>query len=590
MRKILNQCEETCGRGRLVWFLCALILGVAASASAATFTAHLDRPSIVLGEQATLVLTFEGARPQELSQLPAIDGLRVAPSFSQGMNTTMGPTGTVVIYTYSLVLEPTRVGEFVIPALLAKANGETLSSQPVRLKVAAEEASSPPATFAARQVFLWPVLPKTGLFVGEPMVGEIRLYVRNDLRGIGDLQIPLAGDGFTFSKLVQGQRFQRRIGGVTFTVLPYYFALTPVKSGELDLGPIDGSVVLNPPGFFGGYGAQQAVLTMEAVKLRVSPLPREGVPADFSGAVGSYTLTATAGPTNVAVGDPITIKIQISGAGHLDSLKLPEHSEWREFKTYPPTSKTELSGQFGIEGTKTFEQIVIPQNADIKTLPPFSFSYFDPEQKAYRTLSQRAIPLLVRPGGSQPAPTIAGGSSSRNDAQPVARDIVPIKQRMGAIATPAPALIRRPWFLAAQSIPLLAFLGAVAWRRRGESLASNPRLRRKRAVAQIVREGVNDLRSQAAANDSDAFFATVFRLLQEQLGERLDVPAASITEAVIDERLRPRGVQESTLTALHELFQTCNLARYAPVQSSQELAAIIPKVESTLRSLREVRA
>jgi hypothetical protein len=72
------------------------------------------------------------------------------------------------------------------------------------------------------------------------------------------------------------------------------------------------------------------------------------------------------------------------------------------------------------------------------------------------------------------------------------------------------------------------------------------------------------------------------------LGERLDLPASAITEAVIEERLRPHQVPESTLESLQELFQACNLARYAPVQSSQQLAALIPKVKSVLREVQEL--
>ena len=78
-------------------------------------------------------------------------------------------------------------------------------------------------------------------------------------------------------------------------------------------------------------------------------------------------------------------------------------------------------------------------------------------------------------------------------------------------------------------------------------------------------------------------------MLQEQLGERLDCPASAITEAVIDEKLRPRGVPEETLNELRELFQTHNLARYAPVQTSRELAAIIPRLESVLAKIQEVK-
>jgi len=150
-------------------------------------------------------------------------------------------------------------------------------------------------------------------------------------------------------------------------------------------------------------------------------------------------------------------------------------------------------------------------------------------------------------------------------------------------------LIVRPWFLALQSVPILAWASLLVLRRRIDNLANNPKLRRRLRVAQITRQGLSHLRGYAAANDSDQFFATLSRLLQEQLGERLDLPASAITEAVIEENLAPRDVPETTLAPLRELFQTCNLARYAPIKSSQELAAIIPKFESVLRSLQEVK-
>jgi hypothetical protein len=137
---------------------------------------------------------------------------------------------------------------------------------------------------------------------------------------------------------------------------------------------------------------------------------------------------------------------------------------------------------------------------------------------------------------------------------------------------------------------VFALVSTVVWRKRKENLANNPRLRRQRQVAQLVRDGLVELQNFAAQNKSDEFFATLFRLLQEQLGERLDLPASAITEAVIDERLRPRGVSPELLASLHELFQTCNLARYTPIQSSQELAAIIPNLESVLNQLRELKA
>src|SRR6185369_10446315 len=137
---------------------------------------------------------------------------------------------------------------------------------------------------------------------------------------------------------------------------------------------------------------------------------------------------------------------------------------------------------------------------------------------------------------------VIAAKTSAPDNPPPAQDIVPIKQRPGALAQAGAPLVQRPWFVALQGAPLLAWLCALGRRKRADALANNPRRRRQRQVAQIIREGLSELRRLAAENKSDEFFATLFRLLQEQLGERLNCPASAITEAVIDEKLRPRAV------------------------------------------------
>jgi hypothetical protein len=71
------------------------------------------------------------------------------------------------------------------------------------------------------------------------------------------------------------------------------------------------------------------------------------------------------------------------------------------------------------------------------------------------------------------------------------------------------------------------------------------------------------------------------------LGERLDLPATAITEAVLDDRLQGRAPAD-LVGQLHELFQVCNQARYAAHRTSQELMALVPKVETALRDLRQL--
>jgi hypothetical protein len=98
------------------------------------------------------------------------------------------------------------------------------------------------------------------------------------------------------------------------------------------------------------------------------------------------------------------------------------------------------------------------------------------------------------------------------------------------------------------------------------------------------------LQKLAAQNNSEEFFALLFRLLQEQLGERLDCPATAITENVVEENSILRGANETTRSGLRELFQLCNQARYAPVRGTAELKSVAAQFEKTVREFQEVKA
>ena len=577
---------------------------MAAPAFAGKFTAALDRDLISLGENATLSLIFEDVSPDTVPTPPGIPNLQinyVGPPVEQTISINGQVSSSV---TFRFGVAPRQAGDYKIPAITANVAGQRMVSSPLILKVLKPNAPSADAVNSGTQpAFLKLTLPKKEVYLGEVITAELQFYFRQGVQLASQPQLTATpAEGFTIGKIAAGQQRQVQVGNTVYTMLPATVVLKAIKTGPATVGPITAAVVIELPsgnrrrdifdpfGMFNSGERKQITIATETLTAQSLPLPAENAPPDFDGAVGNYTMTATAGPTNVVAGDPITVRVQITGRGSLDALNLPAQAAWKGFKAYPPTSKIETTDQFGLQGTKTFEQVITPESSDIKELPGFAFSFFDPDAKQYRTLTQPSMALTVRPGGMAPAPVIAASSKfATTDAQPPRQDIVHIKPRSGTLARIAPPLIQQPWFLAVQSVPVLAWLAAVGWRKRAESLANNPRLRRQRQVAQVIRAGLAELRGHATANQSEPFFALLFRLLQEQLGERLDCPASSITEAVLDEKLRPRGVAESTLAGLHELFQTCNLARYAPVTSGQELAALIPKLENALREIQEVK-
>jgi hypothetical protein len=587
---------------KIFWFgtvLAMLCLG-SARLGAATFTASLDRDTIALGESATLSLTFEGGSPKDVPT-PNVPGLQIVNAGnSQNFSILNGQMNSTVTVTYSIT--PRKTGEFVIPSLAADVGGQLLSSSPLKLKVLQPNSPPPEAVNSGSEVaFMKLTLPEKEVYPGEVLAARLDIYLRNDVQNFGDFQFTgTPADGFTVGKMAQDPRQRVQIGNRIYTDVPLEITLTANKSGPISLGPITASAVIELPSsnrggdpffrpFFNSGEQRQVTLATDTLNVESLPLPAEGAPPNFNGAVGDYSMTVTAGPTTVAVGDPITVRIQISGHGALDALTLPDQPAWRDFKAYPPTSKVATSDHLGLQGSKTFEQIVTPQNTDVHELPAFSFSFFDPGAKTYRTLTQPPVLLAVHSGGTTPAPMIAA-TKAANSQTPPPQDLLPIKEQFGAPVPAGPPLLTRPVFLAAQSLPVLAWLAAFVWRKRADSLANNPRLRRQRRVAGLVQGGLNDLRRLAAENNSAEFFATLFRLLQEQLGERLDCPSSSITEAVIDERLVLLGAPETVLAGLRELFQLCNQARYAPMRTSGELAAVIPQFEKTVRELQKVNA
>jgi hypothetical protein len=579
----------------------ALFLCLGLKTRAASFTASLDRDSITLGENATLALTFEGGQPQS-TPTPEVPGLQIGTAgTSQTFSSINGQMNATVTVNYSIT--PQRTGAFVIPAMIVQIDGHQLSSQPLKLTVFKADAA-PAITVNSNSeiVFMKLSLPTTKVYVGQTLTAQMQVWLRDDAQQFGNFQFTSQpADGFAINKMVQGQNQPEQNGNHAYTIIPLTFALTVTKTGTLSLGPFTASATYVVPSatstdgdqifsqFFNSGEQKRISLSTEALTVESLPLPTENVPAKFNGAVGDYTISATAGPTDVAVGDPITIRVQISGQGALGAITLPGQNAWNGFKVFPPTSKVETTDQLGLEGTKIFEEIVAPQNTNVHALPEFSFSYFDPSNGHYHTLTQPPVPLSVHSEGA-PITLTAVGRQKADADNGTPQDILPIKEHLGTFEATGAPLVARPGFLTLQTLPVVGFLAALIWRKRTDRLANDPRLRRQRAAAKLVKDGLDNLRQLAVENNSSEFFTTLFRLLQEELGAQLDCPASAITENVMDEYEVLRCAPEAVLDGLRETFQLCNQARYAPVRGIGELTAVVGRFETIVGELQNLKA
>lgn len=573
------------------WLAIAFLVFLGWSAHAVTFSASLDRNVIRVGEQAVLTLRFDGGQPSGVPRLPEVPNLLIQyGGQSQQISIINGQRTASLLLTY--VVTAAKPGDYTIPAFNAPVPGAMLPSQPLALKVHPAAAKLPDTEAFRQFTFVRLRAGKTNAFVGEPFAIEVRLY----FTAAGEVQMPsLQGDGFTLAPF-QHQQSQEQVGNAIYRVIVFRSVATPVKAGKLALGPaqcafnlhirVGGNELFDL--FNRGVRSQAVTILSEPLTVDVQPLPAEGRPADFNGAIGSFGMSASVAPVDVAVGDPVTVRVQISGRGGMDGLQMPPLNLGEAFKSYPPSATTDMPDPLAMAGTKKFEQVVQPQSADVKELPAFSFSFFDPDARAYRTLKQSATPLRVRAAAAAQAPTIVMTTTNAAAAAAAATELVHIKPHLGTVAVADASVLRQPAWWAVTGGPLALWLALLARRKQAEKLANNPRLRRRREVEKLVNAGLAELRQQAAAAQAEPFFVNLFRLLQEQLGERLDLPASAITEEVLDERLKSLGAGAELCQALHALFQACNAARYAPVREVGELTKLAEQFDAAVAELRKL--
>jgi hypothetical protein len=572
-------------------FIIVGFLAAIGDVSAAVVTARFDRDTIVVGDTATLELQVQNGNPTALPVFPSVPNLSIEPG-GNGRSISIVNGQTTVTFTMSYTVSAAQPGTYTIPQTRLQTDAGVLMTPPLTLTVTKDEN---PAAQGNGPAFVHLQVSKTNVYVGEMIPIEIKVYGL----AIDELQVPvLKSEGFVIGGQAQGVRSREQVGNNIYNVYSFPLSISAAKAGSIALGPAEAPMVIRVQGrrrtgdpfedIFGGNFQRKPITgRSETVAMNVMPLPAQNRPANFNGAVGTFDIRTSATPTNVSVGDPITLRVEVQGRGSFDSVKLPDFG-WKDFTFYQPNASVTNSDNLGTRGVKHFDQVIVPQRAGIAAIPPIAFSFFDPDARAYKTVTKPPIPISVKATGQgQAQPTVVANADPQNQQQRPATDIVHIKPTLGNLTFFGPPFVSRPWFAVLLLFPVGLWGVALAWRKQVDRIANDPYIRREREVARRVADLLPKLREHAASRKSSEFFATMFRLLQEQIGERLELPAPAITEAVVDEKLPKLGASAELLNKLEGLFQACNQARYAGATVA-DMEALIPTIEQALRDLQHL--
>ncbi len=540
-------------------------------ASEATLSASVDRSQVFVGERFTLSLRFSGTRAIDAPDL-RFAGLRVnyiGPMTR--MESVGGRVNTSITHRYALsALKP---GSYKLGPFRIAHQGSVLESPALNIEVISPDSSTASTTASQQQDLRLRLLvepEKKSVFIGERVALKIRLLVA-DVR-VDDLNYPeIGGEGFAIEDISRPTQQSEIVNGKRVQSLEFRTTLTPLRAGRLEIGPVTMSMDLlethsrrsgDPlfDRFLGVTRRKPVKISASAVSLQVQPLPTQGRPEDFSGAIGRFAFSVSASPTEVAAGDPVAVHMEIAGRGNLTSIKPPRVAVDGRFRAYEPLP-AELSGN---AGGQAFEQVIIPRSADIAELPAVRFSYFDPAAKAYRSITRGPIPLRVRAstGHSAPAVIVVDEQAAAADLEePLGRDIVYIKERPGRLLTPASNGSSDFGFWTAQALAPCIFAFALYYRRRRERIGADPRLARYHRSGKQIRAALKRLRAESGGQ-AEQFYDVLTAAFRDYMAAKLDLPPGAVECERVSRQLRDSGIDTAVCEKVSALFAHMETARY----------------------------
>lgn len=555
---------------------------------AAEVSVTLNTKQITISEAAILTISVKNAETTSRPILPKVKGLTFTGGGQSSQSSLInGRYSSSIDYTYYIV--PEKPGNYVIPSFEVKADGKSFTTEPQSFKVlksartARTRRNNNSSRETKRQYAFIRVTPLSDkVYVGQYIPIKIDAYF-NQNYSMGLSTAPqVINSAFTLTKLSdRPDQTQKVYRGKAFTVVTWYAGVTPVKAGKYDFGIKLGATVQirvrssqrsRSRSLFGSFFDDPFVQTVEKKidvtstphKVNVLPLPRQNKPKHFTGAIGKFTIAASTSTDTVMVGDPITMKIIISGEGNFARINSPIITDGTKWKSYKPNATFSPKDIVGFEGKKIFEQALIPQDERADAIPSFDFTYFDPSTGKYKTVKTQRIPLTITHGKDEPRRYVQVDSideakdSKKNEKKDITDEdgLAPINIELGECKQLSPAW-QQQWFILINGASLIIIIiSFIIYHKRTNGNVDESKKRRKRLSRQVI-AAVNDVDKAMKKNDTAAFFNNCIRAIQLHIADKLGVSADTVTLNEVTK------IYEGDADKLVELFEMADAVKYS---------------------------
>ncbi|AQQ72176.1 hypothetical protein SMSP2_02557 [Limihaloglobus sulfuriphilus] len=481
-------------------------------------------------------------------------------------------------YLYGYRLTASKSGTFTLPPVTVTVDGKEYTSNSIDIVVQRPARSDGLAVE-------WE-LSEQSCYVGQPVQATVKWYVRADIaRAVGDYEfnVPLftdndflvddpegknAGDKIIKASGITAGVEQRgvRRNGEEFVEISFSKMVLPQAAGTFELSPVSVNVNVavqssrTPRSLLRDFWGQEYRLFTagsEPLTLEVRPLPQSGKPAGYYGLIGRYSISASAQPVQVKVGDPITLTIGITGS-LLSPVQCPDPEIVNGFEDDFIISSDTPASEDGT-GTRTFTTTIRAKSEEVTEIPPIPLSYFDVDRGEYITVYSDAIPLEVSPTKELTLSDIEGGSVS-----PQTHDVVVQKQGIAAnyegsrlledYRFSIAAAVFQPAFVLLWALPTL--LAAAAFIRRLFSAGEDRKKQRLRKTA--ASKAYHAIKK---SHDKEH----LAEAMREYIARRFDMSAGSVTPVDCENLIGRVCRLEEQAKEFARILEACQASQYSPL-------------------------
>lgn len=581
---------------------------------------------VAVGEQFRLTYTVntQNASAFHAGQIPDAFEVLIGPTRSTQSSFQMvnGHTSQSSSITFTYILVATQNGTFTIPPATITAGGNTISSNQLKITVSGQARSQQGRSSQGQQreepmreagskisgsdLFIKVSANKKRVHEQEPILLTYKVYTLVDLTQLEGKMPDLKGFHTQEVPLPQQKSFKiETLNGRPYrTVTWSQYVMFPQITGQLQIPSItfNGIVVqqnrnIDPfEAFFNGgsgYVEVKKQIVAPGIDIQVDPLPER--PADFSGGVGRFNISAQLDKTEVKENDPIRLRVIVSGTGNLKLIKEPVVSFPKDFDKYDAKiiDKTKLTTN-GLEGSMVYDILAVPRHQGKYEIPPVKFTYYDTSAGAYKTVESEGFTLDVAKGsGSSSVSDFTG----QEDLRLLNKDIRHIKTGDTSQHLQGDYFFGSVAYWVSLAILALIFISLfVIFRQRAidnaniagkrASKANKVATKRLRQASRLMQEG-----------KSSEFYDEVLRALWGYVGDKLNIPVAQLSHDNISERLSERDVHQSTIDQFIGALDECEFARYAPGDPRGNMSKVfekamtaIEKIEETMKKTRKSAA